>query len=313
MSEALRKVSTGFKLVYYGLVLVVLAVIVGIVGLAVLVGAAVGGAGGQAGGQAAAGGVIGLMLLVGGLAVIGSIVGLVGRVHCLAIPDEAGSAKPMIVTSVVLEVISLLSSVVNTADNVGGNFIPFQVKTVAGGLGMIFSVVAAILFLLFIRSAAEYVRRPRLADTAMSVLWLWVATIGCYIAGIVVVIVGVAAGAAAGGGAGRGAAGGPGAGAAGGACVGSLLMLTALVLGLVALVRYARLLTEMSRATLRFADRMEEYDEQADEGNEDDRPRRSRRDEEEDEDDRPRRSRRRDDDEDEDDRPRRSKKRDDDW
>jgi putative ABC transport system permease protein len=32
MSEALRKVSNGFKLVYYGLVIVILAVIIGIVG-----------------------------------------------------------------------------------------------------------------------------------------------------------------------------------------------------------------------------------------------------------------------------------------
>jgi hypothetical protein len=215
----------------------------------------------------------------------------------------------MIVTSVVLEVIALISSIVNTADNAGGNFIPAQVKMVTGGLGTIFSVVAAILFLLFIRSAAEYIRKPRLADTAMSVLWLWVATVGCYIAGIVVVVIGLAAGAPAAGAAGGGAAG---AGAAGGACIGSLLMLAALVLGLVALVRYARLLTEMSRATLRFADRMGDFEDEED-ADEEDRPRRRARDEEEEEeDDRRGRARRRDED-DEDDRPRRPKKRDDDW
>lgn len=310
MSEALRKVSTGFKLVYYGLVLIVLAIIVGVVGAAVIVGGAVAGgagqAGGQAAGQAAAGGMVGLALVVGGMAIVGGIVGLVGRFHCMAIPDEAGSAKPMIVTSVVLEVIALLSSIVNTADNAGGNFIPAQVKMVTGGLGTIFSIVAAILFLLFIRSAAEFVRRPRLADTAMSVLWLWVGAVGCYIAGIVVAIVGVAAGAAAGNQGGGGAAA-----AGGGACIGGLLMLAALVIGLVALVKYARLLTEMSKATLRAANQAGDYD---DEEAEEDAPRRrSRRDEEEDDfDDRPRRDRRRDDDDD-DDRPQRPKKRDDNW
>lgn len=304
MSEPLRKVSTGFKLVYYGLVLVVLAVIIGIVGMAVLVGAAVGGAAGGGGGGggggaggAVAGGAVGLLLVVGGMAIIGSIVGLVGRFHCLAIPDDAGSAKPMIVTSVVLEVISLLSSIVNTADNAGGNFIPAQVKMVTGAMGTIFSIVAAILFLLFIRSAAEYIRRPKLGDKAMSVLWLWVGTVGCYIAGVVVAVAGFAAAGAAGGGAGGGGAGGgaggaAGAGAAAGGCIGGILMLVALVLGLVALVKYARLLTEMSKATLRFADKMGDYEEE-DEGDEEeedeDRPRRrSRRDEEDDEDDRPR-------------------------
>ena len=304
MSEALRKVSTGFKLVYYGLVIVVLAVIVGIVGgIALAAGAAAaGGAGGAGQGAApAVGGLMALLLVVGGLAIIGSIVGLVGRFNCLAIPDEAGSAKPMIVTSVVLEVIALLISVVNTADSAGGNFLPAQLKMVTGGLSTVFSIVAAILFLLFTRSAAEYVRRPRLADKAMSVLWLWVACVGCYAVGLGVVFAGGAAGGWGGGGAGGapGGAGGAQPGAAiGGACVGAILMLAALVLGLIALVRYARLLNEMSQATLRFADRAGDYEEGAEElaEEEEERPRRrSRRDEDEDEEDDRRRPRKRDD------------------
>jgi hypothetical protein len=327
MREALRKVSTGFKLVYYGLIIRILAVVLAIVaavalGAAVAGGAAGGGAagGGAAGGGAAggagagfAGGAMAIALLFVGMTVIGTIIGLVGRFHCLAIPDEAGSAKPMIVTSVVLEVISLLITLVNAADDLGARFIPAQIKMVMNGLGGIFGLVAAILFLLFIRSAAEYVRRPRLGDKAMSVLWLCVAVVGLFIAAGVVMVAGVAAAGAAGGGAGAGA------GAAAGGCLGGILILVAGIVALVALIKYAKLLTEMSAATLRFADRMGDYedeedeDEREDEEDEDDRPRRrSRRDEvDEDEDDRPRRKRR-DDDEDEDDRPRK-KKRDDDW
>ncbi len=311
MYQAFRKVSTGFKLVYAGLVIVVLAVVIGFLGGVVLGAAMAGGAagGGAAAGRAAFGGAVVLLMAVGVIAIVGSVVGLVGRFHCMAIPDEAGSAKPMIVTSVVLELISLSVSVVNTADNAGANFLPAQVKMVTGGLTMIFSIVAAILFLLFTKSVAEFIRRPRLAEDAMSVLWLWVSAAGCYAVGLAITLLMVAAG---------------GGGVAAGGCIGSIFMLTALVIGLVALVRYARLLTEMSAATLRYAERVGD-----DEDDYDDRPRRKRRrrveededeveeeEEEEEEEERPRRRAKpkpqfevvEDDDEDEDDRPRRRRR-----
>jgi hypothetical protein len=288
MTNSLLKVATGIKLVYVGLMLVVLAVVIGVFGMCVLGGAIA--AGGQGNPQAAQGGaamVVGLGLVVGGLAVVGSIVGLVGRFYCLAVPEEAGSAKPMIMTSVVLEVVSLLISIVTTADNVGGNFIPREVKTVTSGGGALFSIAAAILFLLFARSVAEFIRRDDLGRSAMTVLWLWVATFLCYIVGLGVAFAGVALGGGAAGGAAQ-----PQGPAVVATCAGGLLMLGALIFGLVALVMYARLLTGMSLAVRRFAEgEGYEADEPGELDEYDDRPRRDRRraagDESDDEDDLP--------------------------
>jgi hypothetical protein len=291
MYDALIKVSTGFKLVYYGLVLIVLAVVVGMVGAFALGAGAAAGGGGR-GAVAAAGG---LGLLVGGMAVTGSVVGLIGRFMCLAVPDRAGGAKSKIVVSVALEVVSLLISLANLADDLGGNFLPAEFKMVGSGGGLICSIIAAILFLLFARDLALYIRRSKLADDAMSVLRLWVAAVGCYIAGFGILLVGAW-------GAGPGAAGG---GAAGMACAGGLLALAGLVIAIIALISYARLLIGMSDAVRKYAGKVRYGgDEDGEDGfdDEDDRPRRRRRrdDDEDEDDDRPRRRRRRDEDEDDD-------------
>ena len=96
--------------------------------------------------------------------------------------------------------------------------------------GMICSLTSAVLFLLFTRAAAQFVRRNDLADTAMLVLWLWVATIVCY---------GIAFGVLLGG------------------IVGVLplvIMLVALIIAIAALINYINLLKEMCDATAEAAD-----------------------------------------------------------
>ncbi|MBA4064068.1 MAG: hypothetical protein C0501_10220 [Isosphaera sp.] len=283
MSEALKAVSAGFKLVYIGLILVVLAVVIGIVG-GMVVGA--GAAGG--GGAAAVGAGSGLELAVGGLSLVGIVVGLIGRFKCLAVPTEAGSARPMIVVSVALEVVSLLIALMFLL-NEFSPFLPLQVAAVAGLSRLAMELTASILFLLFTKETALYVRKPALAGTAMSVLWLMVTTLVLFVVSIVIVLGSVFAAAQ---------AGGPRAadGAVGGACVGLIVMLVGLVVGLVTLIRYANLLIAMSNATLAFARRGgADYDD-----DEYDRPRARRRDEDDEDDDRPR-GRRRDREDDEDD------------
>lgn len=305
MYDQLMKVSKGFKLVYIGIVIIIVGVIGGVLGACV-----VGGAGAAAGGGK---GAAALVMVIAGLMMLcilgGTITGLVGRFFCLAVPERAGAAKPMIVISVILEVTGLVLGVVNSASDLAGGQLTPAAKMVLQGGNVLCSLTSAVLFLLFTRSVALFVRRRDLAATAMSVLWLWVATILCYGAGLGIMLVGILAGGGA-----AAAGGGPkaGAGAAvGGACIGLVVILVALILALVALVRYIGLLKGMSAATAQHARRTrKKYEEEEDEY--DDEEEEEEYDDEEEEDDRPRRrSRRRDEDDyddEEDDRPRRPRK-----
>jgi hypothetical protein len=328
MYDRLMKVSRGFKLVYIGLVIAVVAVLAGVVGVAVVAGgaAAANANNPNAAQQGAAGGMLAVVLGVVALALIGSIVGLVGRFFCLAVPDAAGAAKPMIMTSVGLEIANILVSIVSAADDAAELGLPQVAKAALQGASVIMSLTSAILFLLFARSVADFIRRRDLGRQAMSVLKLWAATVVCYLIGLGVMLAGLMAAGVAPGqapppGGGAGGAPPPGAAAAaGGACVGVIFMLAALVVGLIALVKYARLLTGMSQATAKYAERVgagggadDDYADEDGYDDEDDRPRgRSRRDDDyddEEEDDRPRGRGRRDEDDDydddDDDRPRR--------
>jgi MFS family permease len=265
MSDALLKVSKGFKLVYIGLILMVLAFVVGVVGIFAVGGAMVAANPGPGGGA----GALGLMAVVLGLVILlvlaGSITGLVGRFFCLAIPERVGAAKPMIIISVILEVVALGASVLNNANSLaGGRILPLAASAILTGVGAVLSIVSAILFLLFARSVATYIRRYELADKAMSVLKLWGACVACYIAGLVIMLLGGAMAGAAGPGAGGGMMAG--------ACIGSILMLVTLVIALIALVQYATLLSGLSQATAKYAHKArrkeeeeEEYDEEDDE------------------------------------------------
>ncbi|MDB5313144.1 MAG: hypothetical protein JWO38_7346 [Gemmataceae bacterium] len=316
MYNQLMKVSKGFRLVYIGMLLMILGVVGGIIGMCVA-GGALAAVANQGGGRGV-GGAVGLVAVIAGgmllLILAGSITGLIGRFFCLAVPERAGAAKPIIVISVVMELVALGLGILNSASDFAGLVIPPGAKLGLQGGNVILSLASAVLFLLFTKTVARFVRRRDLADKAMSVLWLWVSTIGCYAVGVVIVVVmGVAAGGV-----------GQGGGAMGGACVGLVLMLAALIIALVALVRYITLLKEMSEATARYARRArhepeeDDEDEDEDEDDEDDRPRgrgrRSSRDDEDEDDDRPRgrgrRTSRYDDEDEDDDRPRRRTRRD---
>jgi hypothetical protein len=282
MYQQLMKVSKGFKLVYIGILLIILGVIGGMLGMCIA-GGALGAGGGRGAGAMA-------MLVAGGMLLCvlgGAILGLVGRFFCLAVPERAGAAKPLIIISVIFELTGMALGVFSNVSGLIG-----RPLAGAGGIGLqgasvLCSLASAVLFLLFTRSLALFIRRNDLADAAMMVLWLWIATIVCYAIGFGVVLGGVAAGGAAGG------AGG-GAGMAGGACLGAIVMLVALVIAIMALIRYVNLLREMSDATAEFATsgnyprrrkrrkRRDEYEEEEeedeDEEDEDYRPRRSRHD-----------------------------------
>jgi hypothetical protein len=288
MSDALLRVATGFKLALYGLLLVVVAVAILFFG-ACLIGVAAGQAQ-QAGGAApqnVLAGMTGLTVVVGLLALVGSVLGLVGRCMCLSTPEEAGAARSLVTASVALEVLAIFGFVGNSVDN-AVNVLPQEAKAaVALGSGLA-AMVAAILFLLFTRSLARFVRRPDLAGRAMSVMWLWVGTTLFYVAGTAVVVIGFLA-AMNNAGAGGAAPNGPMAAAG---CAGGILVLAALVFGVIAAVLYALLLGGMSAALQAYARRRTDgdYDDDydgRDEDGYDDGPRRRDEDEEDDRDDRP--------------------------
>ena len=270
MYKQLMRVSKGFKLVYIGILLIILGVIGGLLGMCI--------AGGALGAGAGPGAGVLVMLVAGGMllcVLTGSIIGLVGRFFCLAVPERAGVAKPLIIISVILELTGMALGVINHVSLLAGRPI-----VGAGGVGLqgasvLCTLASAVLFLLFTRSLAMFIRRSDLAEAAMLVLWLWVATIACYAAGVGVMMAGAMAG-------------GGGAGVRGGAAIGLAMSLLGLVIAIVALVRYVNLLREMSEATAEFASSgrstrrsrrkrcREEEEEEEDEG--DDRSRRHRHD-----------------------------------
>lgn len=269
MYRQLMKVSKGFRLVYVGILLIIMGMIGGLLGMCIAGGVA--GAGGGRGGAGMAVVVAGGMMLC---MLIGSILGLVGRFLCLAVPEEAGPAKPLIIISVIFELTGLaltffINAGVVVGRRLGGNAgLELQVA------GMICSLTSAVLFLLFTRAAARFVRRSDLADAAMLVLGLWVGTIVCYGIALGVLLGGIGAG----------------------GVLPLVVMIFALVIGIAALVRYVNLLREMSEATEEFAgsgnyrrrrkrrkrrvqyeEDEEDEDEEEDEGDDQDRQRRSRR------------------------------------
>jgi hypothetical protein len=257
------RVAAGFKVVYGGLVIVVMAVVAIVVAFLNV----------QFRGPQAVSGI----LLMAGLLVapVGTIIGLVGRFLCLSVPKQAGNARRMISVSVALSLTALLVSSVSIAD-LFADFLPAEVKIVAmsGTPVLEIEILAAGFFLLCTRAIAEYIERRDLRVWATSVLRLWLATLVVLGAGIVVVLL---------------AGMGGGGSTIDAKLIGIIVMVLALILGVVNLFRYAFLLIAMSSAILKHGrgdngrskyrgrDRYQEEEEEEDEDEEDDRRRRRRR------------------------------------
>jgi hypothetical protein len=137
----------------------------------------------------------------------------------------------LIIISVIFELTGLALMFFINAGVVVGHRLSGMVGLELQVAGMICSLTSAVLFLLFTRAAAQFVRRNDLADAAMLVLSLWVATIVCYGIALGVLLAGIGAG----------------------GVLPLVIMLFALVIGVAALIRYINLLREMSEATEEFA------------------------------------------------------------
>ena len=259
-----RTIGTGLGLIYAGLCIVVLAFIIALVGTYFVSASmvvqrppmrgdpAAFGLGGR-GMPAPVAGMFALMAITGVMFLIGFVLDLVGKVLCLSVPPEL-TAATFLYVSLGLQVAGLLHSfyslgVLFLRLPMLPRFVPVVV--------IVFSIVASILFMMFLARLAKYIRRKDLARTANSIITWSVLT-----------------------------------GVIGGAVwVGSILALVVfppfallmlgvlLIIGIIALVilvRYANLLMALRRALFQYADGAVDKVEEVEEADEpyDDRERR---------------------------------------
>lgn len=235
--RGMRNVALGFKLVFYGTVLLLLAMLLAMVGSILLGGAVAAGARVGLAGL----GLAGLLLMATNLlAVGGGVLLLIGECLCLAVPAEIERAKTFIVICVGLLIaaaVLMLVGVMGADLGRGGQY--------ASGLGGLLGFASGVVFLLFARALAEYLDRPDLADLASAILVLVLILIGLCVVMYVVLFGAVLLGLG-GGGAG---------GLLGGACVAGIVGLIYFVLSIIAAIKFAQLSRDMSEACERFAGR----------------------------------------------------------
>ena len=130
----LTNVHKGVSCVYYGLFLIVASILVAIPAAAVMMSSP------RAG--------LAMMALVPLMLIAGTILGLVGRIICLAAPDEM-QATGIIYAAVACDIVVVLISA-------AGWFVP--VSDFVGSLSGLLSLAATVLFLIFLRQTATYIR-----------------------------------------------------------------------------------------------------------------------------------------------------------
>lgn len=143
--QTLQRVATGLNLVYWGIGIVLVSVICTIVVSIVLQGSL----------EAA-------LILIGICSfgvVLGIVVGFIGRVLCLAVPVQT-RAQGLIYGAVAFDLLALGAHIAEV-------FLEAELLDFAGNLC---SLVAVILFVLFLKRVSEFVGRFDLADQAKTLL-----------------------------------------------------------------------------------------------------------------------------------------------
>jgi hypothetical protein len=160
-SPGLERTATGLGLVYYGILIMLLMIVVGIIAM-VLTGDAR---------QA-----LFPVLLIGVGAIVGGLLMFIGQVLCLAVPAESGG-RGLIIGTVILQALNFVTSV--TMNLVGNG-------TKSGNL---FGLIGAVLFILFLRKVSQYIGRRDLATRAGNVLGIMGAIVGlAMVAGVLAAI-----------------------------------------------------------------------------------------------------------------------------
>jgi hypothetical protein len=218
-NESLRKVASGLGLIRTGLLLLITAVV-----LCFVAGLFAGFAGRGAAGMAQ------MMLIALIVAIIvAQILNLVGSIFCLSTPSETG-ARGWIVASVVTEVLSMIISLVG--------LVGIATQELSG-VQQLLGVVACVTFILFLRKLGIFIGRTDLAQRAVNLLILWGVLFAVVAGSVVMAVADVMPN------------GGPGArGALPGGELLIVIVLSMIVIGLVAIVKYLSLLADMKTAIL---------------------------------------------------------------
>ncbi len=213
-----------------------------------------------------------LLVVLAVLYVGGFLLDLVGRFFCLAVPSTLSSARALIITSLVFQIVSLLLNIINVASGPGGMLRLSEAASLMVMLGAgVSGVVAMVLFILFIRNVCQHIRRYDLAERAMMIIRL---SAGCVIGYVLVFVVILAAALV------------PGKQAAGGMLpaigfISTIVMVAIMIVALGTLILYAMLLSGSSAAVRRYTPRRStrrraEYDDDDDDDDDDDEPPRRR-------------------------------------
>ncbi|QDV87543.1 hypothetical protein [Planctomycetes bacterium TBK1r] len=146
--EAMSRVATGLSLVYWGIALIMISII----GTGVMVPLLMRGSG------VATIGVLALMLGLGMM--LGVFLGLVGRICCLTIPEES-RARGLIYAAVAFDLAAIVGGALSYI-----LVIPYWPQR----LGNLLSLIATVLFVLFLKRVSAYIRRPDLEGDAKSLV-----------------------------------------------------------------------------------------------------------------------------------------------
>jgi hypothetical protein len=119
------------------------------------------------------------VLLVGGV-----VIGAFGRFTSLGTPEELGRGRAWAMVSAVLGLLLLALAGANTADELITRFLPFWLKAVTNGGTLLFVIATEATFLLFARSVAIGLDRPRLAGRMRLTFDVWLAVGVCHAAAV---------------------------------------------------------------------------------------------------------------------------------
>lgn len=159
MSE-LQKVQKGVSYVYYGLYLMVGSIFVAMVG----------------GGTLVVLPIVGLALIAATplMIIAGSVLSFIGRLKCLSVPDQC-SATGVIYTAVVCDVIAIVISAASWFT---------ELPPLASSLNALLTLTASILFIIFLKKIAAFIRDSVSEKRSSNVLNLGIATFVAMIIGI---------------------------------------------------------------------------------------------------------------------------------
>ncbi len=159
MSE-LQNVQKGVSYVYYGLYLMVGSILVAMLGAGIMMALPT----------------AGLVLIAAAplMIIAGSVLSFIGRIKCLSVPGDC-AATGVIYTAVVCDVIAILISAVSW-------FI--ELPQLVSTLSALLTLAASVLFLIFLKKIAAFIRDSVSEKRSSSVLNLCIATFVTMIIGV---------------------------------------------------------------------------------------------------------------------------------